>query len=203
MRLYQNEPLLLSKSSQNVVHDLHELNNTDKTNDGDGCSVNNNNNNCCSSNTDNNNNGDGVASNGVKLRSKRNKHLSPLSNRHSWSEYRTRDDSDQFSAANTDRHRKNSLVKRSWTGSELKLSDIKEVSFESGSSSTNNLIYNRRNAISNLQLNQIASSSSSPPEKKPGWMGGIRRKISVTVSISICNNPQISFSYTAWYMTRC
>ena len=186
MRLYQNQPLLVSKSTSNVVQDLHEPNNPNDdgvfTVNSNNCHINNNNN-----NTDNNNNGGGVASNGVKLRSKRKKNISPLSNRHSWSpEYRAREDSDSLSVENTDRQQlKNSLVKRSWTGSELKLSDIKEVTFEGGSA--NNLIYNRRNAISNLQLNRIASSSSSPPEKKPdrGWMGGIRRKISVTVSILV------------------
>ena len=157
MRIYQNEPLV-SKSTPNVVHQLHD---TDNTYD------------VANNSTDDNNNG-GVASNGVKLR-KRVKRLSPLSNRHSWSEYRLRDDHDYV--VTTDKHqRKNSLVKRSWTGSELKLSDIKEVTFED---KKHNLIYNRRNAISVTQLNQIT------PEKKSdkSWMGGIRRKISVTVSI--------------------
>lgn len=171
MRLYQDERIMLKNTSANDnIADKNDVINHYVTQENNGVTIYN------DSNIDDNNNG-GVASNGVKLR-KRSKHLSPpISNRHSWSDFRPQQD-DVILRSHDRQQRKNSfnVSKRSWTGSEFKLSDIKEVRFED---SGHNLVYSRRNAISSTNLNQISS------EKKPdkGWMGGIRRKISVTVSI--------------------
>jgi len=144
-------------------------------------------------NNNNNENDNSINTSQVKLRKRSKRGLSPLSDRHSWSEYNLRDDNyNHFrytpsGGGEKKLHRKSgsfsfssSLAKRSWTGSDTKLSDIKETDHNADLSSKGRL-YNRRHATSVLQLSSIS------PEKKPssdrGWMGGIRRKISVTVSL--------------------
>ena len=135
----------------------------------------------------------------VKLRRKSKTFYGKASDyRHSWSEYIVDDNSNHIihntfvvpnQNANTEKRsasvcfgRKLSfnsgLSKRSWTGSDTKLSDIKE---SDQLSDNNNMIqgrmYDRRNAISIQQLNQISPEKKSAEKR---WLG-LRRKISVTV----------------------
>ena len=134
-----------------------------------------------------NNNNNKIDAGQVRLRI-RPKHLSPLTDRHSWSEYHLHDDNDNHlrllstpGSENRGHQRKGSfsLVKRSWSGSETKLTDIKEIDY-SLEEPQQRLLYSRRNALS-ISHSHLANL---PIEKKPerGWMGGIRRKLSSTVS---------------------
>lgn len=125
----------------------------------------------------------------VKLRNKSKLLYRKASDyRHSWSEYIIDDNSNNivhqtFVSSNFSEKRSSAairklsftggLTKRTWTGSDTKLSDIKESEHLN---ETADRLYDRRNAISIIHLNVSPEKKSA--EKR--WMG-IRRKISVTV----------------------